>query len=420
MKTQRIWFVALSVISGLTVSADDACWPCWRGRARDDISTEKGLLSHWPAAGPKLIWSADGLGIGFSSVTIDENTIYTAGVISNRTYVLALTLDGRLRWRALNGGGWNVPEDASFARGRNLEGSRATPSLDDGRVYHMNDKGRLLALDAGTGAELWAVDLTARFQASPPKWGYAESVLIDGNRLFCYPGGTAGRLVALDKTTGRTLWVNREIGEPPSYCSALLVRDKGVRQLISMSAKSVFGVDPETGRLLWRHPFRNKRGINVSTPVYYRGHVFVSSGYGRGSELLKLTYGNPRITVETVWSHKELDNHHGGVVCVGGFLYGTGSAKPRWYCIELPSGKQRYKEKGVGKGSVTVADGRLYCLGEHGTVALVDAKPEYQEHGRFKVPSGGKGLHWAHPVVCGGRLYLRHADKLFVYALRPR
>ena len=406
---------ALVVLAGTAVTRG-AEWPQWHGPQRDNLSRDTGLQKAWPEGGPPLLWTADGLGLGFSSVSVAGGVIYTAGTISNRTCVFAFDLAGKRKWRALNGESWGVPDDVAWAKTRNFEGARATPTVDDGLVYHLDELGRLAAFRAADGDEVWAVDLASTFGGEPPKWGYAESVLIDGDRVLCYPGGPKGYAVALDKKTGKTVWANTEIGDGASYCSPALVEDRGVRQVITMSAQSVLGIDADSGKLLWRYPFVNKNKINVLTPIYRDGHVFISAGYGKGSELLMLDYGEDAISVSKVWAHAGLANNHGGVLLADGFLYGAAARKGDWYCLEFSTGREMSSGKGVGDGTLTWADGMLYCLGEKGTLALVGANPEaHREVSRFQVPSGGKGLYWAHPVVCGGRLYVRHADKLYAY-----
>jgi outer membrane protein assembly factor BamB len=405
--------LAATAAAGKMTAAD---WPEFHGPKRDNLSQETGLLAAWPEGGPTRLWTATGLGKGYSLVAIADGTIYTSGILEGKTHVLALDLDGKLRWKSANGIPWKAAKWARFARGYN--GARSTPTVDGGRVYQLNELGRLAALDAKTGTEHWAVDLTERFDARPPQWAYAESVLIDGDRLFCYPGGKKGSIVALDKKTGRTLWANEELTDPPTYCSPVLVEDRGVRQLISMSALAVFAVRPETGKLLWRVPHTNRRKINVTTPVYHDGRVFVSNGYGGGSISVALSFGNGAIRAKKAWESAVPDNHHGGVVLVDGHVYGSGHYKKGWACLDFQTGRVLWRHE-HGKGSVTYAGGMLYVLDEKGTMSLVKPSPKgYEEVSSFRVPKGGEGLYWPHPVVCGGRLYVRHADRLFCYDVK--
>ena len=400
--------------AGAPAGAD---WPEFHGPRRDNRSPETGLLRKWPEGGPKLLWTASGLGAGFSTVAIAGDTLYTAGKVKDRTYVFALDLDGELRWKALNGGAWEAPRRARWAR--NQDGSRATPTVVGDRAFHMNCLGRLAAFDARTGRELWALDLVKRFEADPPRWGYAESVLVADGRLFCYPGGRKGYMVALKPEDGSVAWANTAIGEPPSYSSAVLVAFAGERQLITMTAKGVIGVRPRDGVLLWRYPHANRRGINVATPIFADGRVYVSTGYGAGGVMVALRQDEGRVAAEKGWFHKAPDNHHGGIVLVDGHLYGSGDHQRGWWCLALATGEVKHTHRGVGKGSVSYADGMLYCLGERGEMALVEATPQaHRIVSRFTAPRGGDGLHWGHPVIRRGRLYVRHADRLFCYDVR--
>jgi outer membrane protein assembly factor BamB len=283
----------------------------------------------------------------------------------------------------------------------------------------LSELGRLAALDAKSGEEIWHMDLFEKFDAKPPMYGLAESVLIDGDRLICCPGGAKGYMASLEKKTGKIVWANTEIKDSLGYCSPVIAEFGGFRQFVSMSSKAVFGVDAKTGKLLWRVEHGNQRGNSATDPIFHKGYVYASTGYGKGSIVVKLKSVAGGIEAERVWASELMDNHHGGVVLVGGFLYGAGHQSKGWFCLDLPTGKRAWNAQ--GKGSLTYADGMLYCLEERGTMALVEATPrEHRLISSFRLPKGGAGPYWAHPVVCDGRLYVRHADKLFAYDIRGR
>ncbi len=272
--------VAGALVSFAGQPGEEARWPTWRGAGRDGKSRETGLLKAWPEGGPKLLWRAAECGQGFRSVAGAGGLIYTAGDLDGRSCVVALDLDGKLKWRAPNGPAWRVPRSTGWAG--SFDGTRATPTFDDGRVYHLSALGRLGCFDAKTGRELWAVDVTKRFGGRRPIWGYAESVLIDGEKLYVYPGGSEGYMAALDRKTGKVVWANKTIGQRAAYGSAVLVADGGVRQLITLTATAAIGVDAETGKLLWTHRHVNRHKDNVNTPIYHKGSVVICSGYERG------------------------------------------------------------------------------------------------------------------------------------------
>ena len=416
MRTCTSLLIALGWLVSPSASGEPAGeWPCFHGPRRDNKSTETGLLKSWPADGPKLLWGASGLGKGYSSVSVAGGRIHAAGMYRGQTAVVAFDMDGRLLWRKTNGPAWRSTMSHAVA----YDGARGTPTVDDGRVYQLGECGRLAAFDARTGDEVWALDLFKAFGAETPKYGLGESVLIDGDKLICCPGGTKGYMVCLEKKTGKLLWANTEIEGTVGYSSLVPVEFGGFRQLLGMSAKAVYGVDAATGKLLWSIPHANVRENSATDPVFHDGHVFATTGYGKGSILVRLAARAGGIAAETAWSTKLMDNHHGGVVLVDGCLYGAGHEAKGWFCLDFLTGKPAWRAD--GKGSLTWAEGMLYCLDEKGTMSLVEATPkEYRPVSSFGVPKGGAGLYWAHPVVCGGRLYIRHADKLLAYAIRAK
>ena len=391
-------------------------WPCFHGARRDNLSTDTGLLRVWPEDGPQLAWAASGIGHGYSSVAIAGDRIFTAGMIDKQTHVTALDMQGKILWQRINGQSWEATERQPWAVP--YAGARGTPTLDGDTVYHLSELGRLTAFAAQTGEERWHVDLMQTFQAKRPKYGLSESVLIDGNSLFCCPGGADGYVVAVDKRTGATLWAANDIQDPVGYGSPVMARIDGVTQAISMSAKRVFAFAPNSGRLLWDYEFGNARSNNATDVIVSDGLVYASSGYGGGSILLRpVRQPNGTFSVEQIWKTDLLDNHHGGVLLRDGRLYGAGHEARGWFCLDFKTGNQLWQTD--GKGSLTCADGMLYCLSERGTMSLVQAKAEkWNEISSFRLPRSGRGLYWAHPVVCDGRLYVRHAEKLFAYDIR--
>ena len=398
--------VAVSADSGTT-------WPCFHGPRRDNIAVEIGLMQAWPQDGPKLLWTASGIGHGYSSVSIDGGRIFTAGMIDRQTHVTAMDLTSKKLWQRLNGQSWQASERQSWAV--SYAGSRGTPTVDGETVYHLSEMGSLTAFDARTGGQRWRVDVLKAFDAERPKYGLSESVLIYGDVLFCCPGGAGGYVVALEKQTGRTLWTNTEIEDPVGYCSPVVARIDDVEQVISMSASRVFSFEPKNGQLLWDYTFGNERNNSATDVIVSDGLVYASCGYGGGCILLRpQRQTNGDFSVKAVWKSDLLDNHHGGVLLVNGCLYGAGHESRGWLCLDFKTGRNLWQAP--GKGSLTYADERLYCLDEKGTMTLVKATGDkWQQTGSFRLPRGGKGLYWAHPLVCGGRLYVRHSDQLFAY-----
>jgi outer membrane protein assembly factor BamB len=391
-------------------------WPRFHGPEGDNLVRETGLAEQWPEGGPPLVWTARGIGEGYSSVSIAGGLIYTAGNLKDRTVITALDLDGRTRWRAAGGEPWTGP----------YPGTRGTPTVDADRVYHESPKGQIVCLQSKTGEELWTVNILEEYQAKNITWGLAESLVVDRERLICSPGGPFASLVALDKRTGRTVWTAPSTGERAGYASPLVIEHQGLRLILAMTQRALIGVNAEDGQLLFRHPHATRFDANATMPIYRQGRVFITSGYGSGSEMLRLARQGPKVAVETLWRSTELDNLHGGVILCDGRLYGAahqapGAGQTPWVCLDWNTGKRLYAARGVGRGSLTCADRRLYILGEDGRVGLVEARPDaHRLIGTFRLPGAGQAPAWSHPVVCAGRLYLRYGDTLYAYDVRGK
>lgn len=402
------WLVVFFVTASGLAAEEPAYWPQFHGPNRDNLSTETGLLSRWPEEGPPLVWSAGGIGHGFSTVSIAAGWIYTAGNLDDQTVVSALNMEGKILWQAACGKAWTHPHG----------GTRGTPTIDGERIYYETPLGDVVCLEAGTGEKLWGLNILDRFESSNITWGLAESLLIDGDRVVCSPGGPKAALAALDKRTGEVVWTTPSVGELAGYASPVLVEHGGVRMIVTMTSRSILGVDADTGRQLWQFKHVTYADENIIRPIFHDGEVFVSTIFDAGSVKLKIRVEGDAMRAEEVWRSSDLDNQHGGVILVDGYLYGASRRQngAKWICLDWKTGRMMYAERGVGRGSLTYADGMLYVLSDKGTAALVKASPTGHEViSSFEIPPGGEGPAWAHPVVCGGRLYLRHGDRLFAY-----
>ncbi len=389
----------------------DASWPAFNGLNHDNISPDKDLLKTWPEEGPKLLWSFDKCGKGYVGVTVADNMVFTAGDLKGKNTITAFDLAGKMLWQTESGKGWTG----------SYPGERSSPVYSEGIVYQLSVVGLLGAFDAKTGREIW----TLNFKGSETKgsvgvWGYSESVTIDGNNLLCMPGGKNVLCLALDKKTGKQVWATESIDDNASYCSGSIIEYKGKRMFLTMSAKYALGIDAKTGKLLWKFAYETPYDVHATTPVFLDGYVYISSGYGTQDKCFKL---DDNLSAATeVWTGKNIDNHHGGVVLLNGYIYGTGDSFKGLHCLDMKAGKKVWSEKSVTKGSITYADGMLYCYSEKGgKVTLVEANPkEFKQAGTFQVKSEGKDLFWNHPVVVGGKLFLRHENDLFVYDVKNK
>ncbi len=390
-------------------------WPCFHGADRQNKSAETGLPGSWAVNGPVLSWTISGLGEGFSSVSVAAGQIFTAGKVSNQTYVFAYDMKGKLLWKKPNGEAWSVT--VSWASSYN--GPRSTPTYDNGVLYHISENGKLTAFRAKDGSVIWIRDLPKDFEAEIPMYGYAESVMIDGENLYVRPGGKKGYQACLDKKTGKTLWSATGIPGDYGYSSPVISDFGGFRQVFGSSTTCYYSIDVKTGKLLWVVDFKNKYEVNCTDPVVYNEYILLTSGEGKGSMLIKQKKTPNGISTEKVWETQLMDNYFGGVLMHKGYVYGCGSESRGWFCLDLMTGKQMWKTN--GEGSLTYADGMLYLYDVKGNVKLIRATQEkFDVTGEFKAPKGGEGPYWAHPVVCGGMLYLRHADKLFAYDIRKK
>jgi len=404
----------LMVLSASSVCcADD--WPQFRGPNRDGISAETGLLKKWPQGGPRLLWSANGLGIGFSSVAVANGLVYTTGMHDNEGFLFAYDLDGKFKWKVSYGPEWR----------RSYPGARTTPTVDDDLVYVFSGTGVMACFDARTSEKLWEVATLERFEGKNIRWGMSGSPLIDGRKVFCTPGGKKGTIVALDKMTGDTIWASDSVGESAAYCSPILIERGGKRLLVTMIQKSVVCLAADNGRLVWRIPYETSYGTGIVTPVYKNGRLYVTSvvedEFTNGGTMFEISTDGTRFAEK--WNGKTLDCCHGGVVLVDGYLYGSnfnGIPRDDWVCLDWDTGRVMWETRWNGnKGSIIYADNILYCYDENtGDVALVKPSSKaFEIVSSFRITLGS-GKHWAHPAISGGRLYIRHGDVLMAYDIR--
>jgi outer membrane protein assembly factor BamB len=423
----------LTLTLALPLPAAD--WPQFRGPGRDGQSADRGLLKAWPAGGPKLLWAYTDAGVGYAGPAVVGDRLYTCGGRGADEFVFALDLKGATPKEA-----WAVRLGRLFTWQGNSwnAGPNVTPTVDGDRVYALGGFGDLVCVDTA-GRELWRVDLGKDLagevnpigggleRPTPLGWGNAAAPLVDGDILVCVPGGKRGLLAGLDKATGKLLWRSGEVTDQAPYASPVVATIGGVRQYVAATNKGLVGVGTK-GELLWRYA-RAKAfdDVVISTPVVHDGVVAVSVGFGEGIDAVTVTPGpGGTFKAERRYASKEVQNRDGGLVRVGDHLYGH-SEQGGWVCAEFKTGKVVWSEaKALGRGMVSAADGRLYCLAEKGgAVVLLDPSPAgWKETGRFTLPQASKlrkpsGMVWTHPAVANGRLYLRDQDLLFCYDVKP-
>jgi outer membrane protein assembly factor BamB len=413
MRKSLPFILLLCVSCNCAVAANDG-WFQWRGPNRDNKSTETGLLKEWPEGGPKMLWSAEGLGKGYSTVAVSNALIYTTGMIGKDGFLFAWDLDGNLKWKADYGPEWNT----------STPGTRCTPTIDNGCAYVISGKGAVSCFDAITGDKKWSVDAFKDFDGEYGRWGISESPLIDGDKIIFTVGGKKATMVALNKNNGQVVWASDSTGDKSSYSSPILFERGGARIIVTMLSDSVIFVDADSGKIMLRDAFADyqekPKDINPPTPVYHDGCVYTTSGYDSGGAMYHVSPDGKTITRK--WTDTVLDNHHGGVILHDGYIYGAnwkGNGDGDWVCLDWETGKVIYEHHWINKGTLIYADGMLYCYEEkRGTVALVKATPEkFEVTSSFSVPMGAD-QHWGHLVIYNGRLYIRHGDALMVYDIK--
>jgi outer membrane protein assembly factor BamB len=375
-----------------------ADWPQWRGPQRNGISAETGWQTRWPDAGPRRLWTAR-VGEGFAAVAVQEGRVYTVGNAGEKDTVYCLDArTGKPLWR----------HSYPCASG-NYSGPRATPTVDGNRVYTLSREAQAFCLDAASGRVIWSKDLRRETGARTPQWGFAGSPLLDGNRVL-YNVGTAG--VALEKGSGRLVWQSG--GGAAGYASPVLYTVGNQRGVALFTASGIVGVNPANGRRLWQYPWRTQFDVNAADPIFTGDTVFISSNYNRGCALLRVGRGGrPAV----VWENRNMRNHFNSCVLLGGYLYGNDENTLK--CIDLKTGQERWRRRGIDKGGLLAAAGHLIVLTGRGTLLVVRATPErYVEVAQAPVM---QGTCWTPPVLANGALYCRsHEGELVCLDLRAK
>ena len=412
MRNATLSIILFSMVSGV-VGAQEISE--WREENRSGISAETGLLKSWPANGPSLLWSNIDLARGYSSVSFGNNKIYTTGNIGNDDILYALDLNGKILWQTIFGRSWTQSNPES----------RATPTVEGNRVYCTSGSGDLACIDGNTGKIIWSYKASELHKGTYGSWGIAESLLIDGDKVYYSPGGPETMTIALNKTTGKLIWKSASLNDKPGYVSPILITYAGKKMIINVSLGHVFAVDASNGEILWKVAHLARAGgrdlIKCVTPIFYNGRVYVTGGYDTGGMMVEI--GKDGKSATTVWTDDVLDVHHGGVVLVNGYIYGSNwlnNGNGNWCCIEWNTGKKMWEEHWNNKGSIISAEGMLYIYDEKsGNVGLLRANPEkFDLVSSFQITQGSSGPFWAHPVIHNGILYIRHSNALMAYNIK--
>ncbi len=405
LNTKTMMIAAVVVFSLSEVAAQSADWPQWRGPNRDGISKDTGLLKEWPENGPPLIWKITGAGNGYSSLAIAGGRLFTMGVRGGREYVLAFDVaTGKEIWATPNGRVFNNDQG---------DGPRGTPTVDGNRLFALGGNGDLSCIETEAGRVVWTLNILQKFGGSNPRWGISESPLVIGEKVLVNAGGPNASLVALNKMDGSVIWKTQS--DSAGYSSAMPVQVGGTTQIVFFTDLRAVGVDLKDGKFLWSYPRASNKTANVATPVVRGNRVFLSSDYGTGAGLVEIKDDG---SAQEVYFTKQMRNHHSSSILIGDYLYGFSSGILT--AMRFDTGAVAWRDRSVGKGSLAYADGQLYALSENGVVGLIDATPTgYVERGRFRIPQDSLPT-WTHPVVTGGRLYLRDQNTIYAFDVRAK
>lgn len=391
----------------------------WRGDNRDGFFNETGLMNQWPEDGPELILTIDDIGRGWSSPVIYNEKLYITGMVDTLDFLFCVNTDGAIEWQTAYGRAWN----------QTFPDTRATPTIENNIAYLSSGMGEVVAIDLKQGEMKWRNNAFETYEGNVGTWGVSESILLLDEKVFFTTAGSKTTMVALDKNTGEEIWASEPLDDVLAYVSPILIEHNGHKQIINVTASFIFGINPGNGNIEWNFHYHslddsewdNNGGyINCTSPIFTDGFLYVTSGYNHIGAKFKM---NDDVSgVELLWKDKNLDNHHGGVVLIDGVIYGSNwenNNRGSWCAISFETGELLFEERFRNKGSIVAADGMLYIYTEQpGYVALVRPNNEKLDVvSSFRV-TGGSGPHWAHPVIHGGKLYVRHGEKLFVYNIK--
>ncbi len=422
--TGKITFI-VSFFICLQSCSDAQTFSEWRPENRTGVSAETGLLKSWPEEGPELIWSNSDLPRGYSSIAFGDNSIFLTGYDGQNDVLVALDNNGKIKWQTPYGRPWeeSYPE------------SRCTPTVENDKVYVSSGFGDLVCINSISGEIIWSLKASERHNGTYGQWGIAESLIIDGEKIYFSPGGSETMTVAIDKTSGELNWKSESIDSKPGYVSPILIEYAGKKMIINVSLSYIFAVDASDGTILWKIKHDNTVDhsgyhnswpglplIKCVTPLYRDGKIYITGGYDTGAVMLAMNDDGTDVTVE--WTDKILDVHHGGVVLIDGYIYGANwinNGDGNWCCIEWDTGKKMWEEHWNCKGSIISADGLLYIYDERrGNVGLVRPDPDkFDPISSFRITEGS-GPYWAHPAINEGRLFIRHGEYLAAYSIKAK
>ena len=397
MKNKLLVLIAAVLISVSCLSQDHTIWR----NGTDGIYAESGLLDKWPETGPEIVWAFEELGQGHSSPVVSGGFIYITGMTDGAGFLFKFDLNGKLIYKKEYGPEYN----------ESYHGPRGSTVIAGDLIYLISGYGKVMCLKELNGEEIWSVDMVKDYGGKVITWGYNETPVIDGDVIYCTPGGK-NSVVALNRFTGKMIWSSQGKGELSAYCTPLLFEHNGRKILATHTESHLIGIDPSNGKMLWSYHQPNMWSVHANTPIYHDGGMFFFSGYGQGSGKLNLSADGNKVSL--AWNNP-IDSRMGGAVLIDGYIYGSGDNNRDWRCIDWETGKDMYTSTEIGKGVTIAADGKLFCYSDRGELALVNVTPQkFDLVSQTRVTKGSE-QHWAHPVIHNGILYLRHGKALIAY-----
>lgn len=382
-----------AVLMSQPAVADD--WPQWRGPQRTGISQESGWATTWPEGGPEQLWKVN-VGTGFSSVAVVDGRVFTMGHRDGRDTIYCLDAG---TGESL----WQHSYACQLVDRLHEGGPAATPTVHAGRVYTYSKEGEIFCLRADSGEVIWSKHLRDSHGAQMPEWGFSSSPLVIEGMVIV----DAGRVVALNAETGADVWATEPFSA--GYGTAAPFENQGRSLLAVLNNEALLVVSRDDGRIVARHPWETPHATSSTTPIISGDTIFISTGYKRGCALLQLV-GD---ALSPVYENDEMSNHMANCVLVDGYLYGVDGNSHnqrlcKLTCMEHATGEVKWIERGLGCGSLMVADGELIVLGDSGTLQVAPLSTEqYLPTASAEVLSG---RCWTVPVLANGRIYCRNAE----------
>lgn len=379
----------------------------WRGADRTGYYHETGLLDSWPEEGPPLVWEFNELGNGYSSPAITKDRIFITGEHEKITYMYALDHQGNLIWKKEVGPEWTI----------NYPGSRTTPTVVGDLLYITTGMGTVACMDANDGSIKWSTNLASDLNAPNTRFGFSESLLVHGDKVYCTVGNADTNVVAFNRFTGDLEWISPGVGEMTSFCAPKLISLPDRDIVVTFSKLTLMGFDAQTGELLWTHKQEGEGDVQVNTPWYEDGSIYYICSDGNGA--VKLNLSEDGTTITEVWRNKRSDNLMGAFIVLDDYIY-TSSYNTRQYYVQDAKTGELTDSVDFDKGSIIYADGKLYLYNQRGKFGLFEpAGPTMNLISSFRITKGTKA-HFAHPVICDGILYVRRGDALLAYDIREK